>query len=52
MFEEERPLLQPLPMLGMQYITESQRSCPASRWTRNVSALDQALEKNGRPALL
>jgi transposase len=26
MFEEERPLLQPLPALGMQYFTESQRT--------------------------
>ncbi len=26
MFEEERPLLQPLPILGMQYFTESQRT--------------------------
>jgi hypothetical protein len=26
MFEEERPHLQPLPMLGMQYFTESQRT--------------------------
>ena len=26
MFEEERPLLQPLPPLGMQYFTESQRT--------------------------
>ncbi len=26
MFEEERPLLQPLPVLGMQYFTESQRT--------------------------
>nr|WP_217283950.1 IS21 family transposase [Aquabacterium terrae] len=26
MFDEERPLLQPLPMLGMQYFTESQRT--------------------------
>jgi transposase len=26
MFEEERPLLQPLPMLGMQYFTEAQRT--------------------------
>jgi hypothetical protein len=26
MFEEERPLLQPLPVLGMQYFTEAQRT--------------------------
>ncbi|MGI9133911.1 MAG: IS21 family transposase [Rhodoferax sp.] len=26
MFEEERPCLQPLPLLGMQYFTESQRT--------------------------
>ena len=26
MFEEERPLLRPLPLLGMQYFTESQRT--------------------------
>ena len=38
MFEEERPLLQPLPMLGMQYFTEAQRTvCDDRRASRRTS---------------
>lgn len=45
MFEEERPCLQPLPLLGMQYFTEAQRTVCDDSCARVVHC-----SSAGRPA--